>query len=57
MADIDEDLAVIIVCQGPPRCNLDGDAAVEAQMAGCAWCKRITVHADHSETIVEPANA
>ena len=40
----------VIVCQGPPRCPLEGDEAVAAQLAGCIWCARITVHADGSET-------
>ncbi len=52
-----EDLAEIIVCQGPPRCPLNGDDAVAAQKAGCVWCRRITVHSDHSETVKEPGNA
>lgn len=47
----------IIVCQGPPRCMLTGDAAVKAQRKGCPWCKQIIVHEDGSETVIEPANA
>jgi hypothetical protein len=46
---------VVIVCQGPPACRLEGDAAIEAQEAGCVWCRRITVHADGTETVTEPA--
>lgn len=53
----DDDLAVIVVCQGPPRCDLGSDACVAAQLAGCVWCQRVTVHADHSETVTEPGRA
>lgn len=44
----------ITVCQGPPRCDLVDDEAVKAQRAGCPWCKRITVHEDGSEDVLEP---
>lgn len=47
----------VIVCQGPPRCELEDDEAVRAQIAGCPWCKRIVVHRDGSETVREPAHA
>ncbi len=57
MNEDDDDLACIIVCQGPPRCLLEDDAAVEAQKAGCVWCKRITIHADQSETVSAPSEA
>jgi hypothetical protein len=53
----DDDLGTITVCQGPPSCDLRGDEAEAAQRAGCVWCQRITIHADHSETIVEPSRA
>lgn len=53
----EDDLAIVIACQGPPRCDLEGDAAVEAQRADCVWCSRITLHGDGSETLVEPATA
>ena len=36
----DDDLPIVTVCQGPPRCVLEGDAAVEAAEAGCVWCQR-----------------
>ena len=55
--DPDRDLGEIIVCQGPPRCDLEGDDAIEAQMGGCPWCKRIVIHADGSETVTEPGEA
>ena len=40
----------VIVCAGPPACDLQGDTAVEAQEAGCPRCKRIVVHPDGTET-------
>lgn len=46
----DDDGPQIIVCAGPPLCLLEGEA-VEAQLSGCELCKRITVHADGSETV------
>ena len=53
----EDDTAEIIVCQGPPRCRLEGDEAVAAQKAGCPFCKRIAVHGDGSETVREPHEA
>ena len=50
----DAELGVVIVCQGPPRCTLEGDDAVAAQQGGCAFCKRISVQEDGSETTTEP---
>lgn len=47
----------VIVCQGPPRCSLEGDAAVAAAEAGCVWCRRITVHEDGTETETGPGEA
>ena len=47
----------VIVCQGPPRCMLEGDEAIKAQESGCIWCKRITVHDDGSETTTQPGEA
>lgn len=55
--DEDEDRGVVVVCQGPPRCPLQDDQAVAAAVAGCIWCKRITIHADGSESVSEPAEA
>lgn len=48
---------IVIVCQGPPICDLEGEAAIEAQENGCPWCKRIIVHEDGTETVVEPTRA
>lgn len=47
----------ITVCQGPPACLLKDDDAVNAQIAGCPWCKVITLHEDGSETVKEPIRA
>lgn len=59
MPDLDEDDAIseVWVCQGPPRCSLDGDAAVAAQQQGCPWCRVIFVYADGSESVREPSVA
>lgn len=46
----------IVICQGPPKCDLEGDAAYEAQVAGCLWCQRITIDDDGSETVTEPSS-
>ena len=47
----------VFVCQGPPVCDLQGDDAVRAQMAGCVWCRVITVRPDGTETVREPSRA
>ena len=44
----------IVVCQGPPRCMNDGDAAVAAQQAGCRWCRRILIDEFGNETLSGP---
>lgn len=53
---MDDETEVIHVCQGPPRCDLEGDAAVAAQQAGCLWCVRIYVAPDGSERMEGPGN-
>ena len=45
----------IIVCQGPPACPFEGDAAVQNQIDGCPNCRRIVVLPDGTE--VERQNA
>lgn len=43
--DLDPEMSdepdLMIVCQGPPRCSLQGDDAVKAQKDGCIWCDRL----------------
>lgn len=51
------ELSTLWVCQGPPRCDLQGDDAVNAQENGCVYCKRIVVADDGTETIIEPGNS
>ena len=47
----------VIVCAGPPVCLLENDEAVTAMIAGCVWCRRITLHPDGTETETGPAHA
>lgn len=44
---------MVIVCVGPPLCDLQDDSAVAAQNAGCELCKRIVCHPDGTETVVK----
>jgi hypothetical protein len=44
----------VFVCQGPPRCMLEDDEAMDAQIAGCIWCRVTTIHDDGTETVTEP---
>jgi hypothetical protein len=44
------DCPEVIVCAGPPLCNLQGDACIEAADSGCPLCKHIVIHPDGSET-------
>lgn len=46
----------IIICQGPPRCDLDGDEAYEAQKAGCVWCQRLVIDEDGNEAVSGPSS-
>lgn len=50
----DDEPAMVVVCQGPPRCMLEGDEAVCAAMAGCLWCRRIECLPDGSERRTGP---
>jgi hypothetical protein len=52
-ADIEDEDSVITICAGPPLCTLMDEAAVSAQVAGCESCKRIVMHPDGSETVIE----
>lgn len=59
-ADMDADVSdfvTIWVCQGPPRCLLEGDDAVAAQELGCPFCKQIRIDDDGNETTIEPGTA
>lgn len=47
----------VVVCQGPPVCDLVGEAAFEAASNGCPWCVRTIVHPDGSETVTAPGRA
>lgn len=40
----------VIVCSGPPLCDLEGNAACKAALDGCPLCKHIVCHPDGSET-------
>lgn len=53
--DDDDDEPCIVVCRGLPVCQLSGQEAVEAQQAGCPWCKRVWVNEDGTETIYDIA--
>ncbi len=53
----DDGGATVHVCAGPPRCSLEGDAAVEAMQAGCVWCRRIFIEADGTEHEIGPHEA
>jgi hypothetical protein len=54
----DEKPARIIVCQGPPRCDLRGKDAVAAQAAGCPFCRVLQVtERDDLITISKPGEA
>lgn len=48
-----EDDPTVTVCAGPPMCALEGDDAVAWALAGCPLCKRIVIHPDGSETVIE----
>ena len=45
------------VCQGPPRCDLEGEDAIAAQESQCPFCKEIRIAPDGTETIIEPGEA
>ncbi|MER9217887.1 hypothetical protein NKI48_02980 [Mesorhizobium sp. M0644] len=57
MNDDQDDLPQVIVCQGPPRCDKQGDAAHQAAKAGCIWCERHTLMANGEWQITKPGNA
>ena len=54
---IDDNWPCVIACQGPPRCELTGDAAHVAIVIGCPWCERHYVKPDGKVEIVKPGEA
>lgn len=54
---LSDDLAIIHVCAGPPKCEHEGDMAVAAQIAGCVWCRRILIDGDGNEVETGPGSA
>lgn len=52
-----EIVASHVICQGPPRCHLKDDDAVNAQIDGCVWCQRYMCDNFGRETIIEPGEA
>lgn len=52
-----DDFTTIWVCQGEPGCDLEGDNAVAAQIAGCPYCKQIRLADDGTVTVIEPGRA
>ena len=39
---------LVIVCAGPPDCDLEDDDAIAAANAGCPKCRRMLVNSDGS---------
>jgi len=52
-----DESAMVIACQGPPRCELEWEDAIAAMKAGCVWCRRITICDDGSEAEAGPCEA
>lgn len=48
-----DDDPIVIVCAGPPLCDLQDEDAVRAQKDGCGLCNRIVIHGDGTETVIE----
>ncbi len=44
------ELGEVIVCAGPPTCELLGDDAVRNAENGCPLCRRIVINSDGTET-------
>ena len=45
------------ICQGPPWCLMEGDEAVDAQEAGCPWCRVVRVYEDGTEEVIQDPRA
>ena len=48
--------STVWVCQGPPRCALEGDDAVAAQQGGCVWCKQVRIDDMGREAVIGPSD-
>jgi len=58
MSEDDEEApGMVIVCQGPPCCTLEGDEAIEAAKNGCPWCQRMTLLPNGEWHVQEPGHA
>lgn len=55
--DTEEQPGLVIVCAGPPYCDLKGDDAEKAQKDGCPWCAYVYFEEDGREHIDQPGNA
>jgi hypothetical protein len=45
----DEIVAEVVLCVGPPKCNLRGNMATKAAEAGCKLCRHVYFRKDGSE--------
>lgn len=45
-----KEIAEVVVCAGPPACELQGDEAIAAANDGCLLCRRICINEDGTET-------
>ena len=43
-----DDRPEVIVCAGPPDCDLEDEAAVKAAQAGCPMCRHLKINPDGS---------
>jgi hypothetical protein len=48
--DPDDEDPEVVVCMGPPWCDLTGDAAIACARGGCPFCDHICIHPDGTET-------
>lgn len=45
---------LIMVCQGPPNCLLEGKEQEDAQEAGCDMCAKLYIDEFGNQTVVNP---
>lgn len=57
MTEAEDEAGLVIVCAGPPYCDLKDDEAVKAQEAGCKWCSRVHIEPDGREFVEQPGMA